>query len=76
MNYDKDMFSRFPILVSELQVLKQDLYNYKSCEEDPHKYPVKWRPKITTIQVAKDLNNLELKKLINFLRSHELDLNT
>ena len=33
-----------------------------------------WRPKVTTIQEAKDLNVLSLDALIGSLKTHEIEL--
>ncbi|XP_050877610.1 uncharacterized protein LOC127081395 [Lathyrus oleraceus] len=65
----ESMLSRFKILVSGLQVL------YKSYTSSDHSLLVKFRPKVTTIQEAKDLNTLSLESLIKNLQSHEMDLN-
>src|SRR6266487_806991 len=35
----------------------------------------KWRPKVTTIEEAKDLESISLESLISNLKSHELVLN-
>ena len=37
--------------------------------------PVRYRPKVTTIQEANDLNTLSLKSLISNLQSHEMEFN-
>jgi hypothetical protein len=36
--------------------------------------PAKWRPKVTAIQEAKDLDTLSLEGLISSLMSHEIEL--
>jgi len=37
--------------------------------------PAKWRPKVTTIGEARDLNTLSLENLISSLKFHEIGLN-
>ena len=36
--------------------------------------PKKWRPMVTTLKLAKYLNNISLEELISSLRSHEIEL--
>src|ERR1044072_3146728 len=36
--------------------------------------PKKWRPMVTALKVAKDLNQISLEELISSLRSHEIEL--
>jgi hypothetical protein len=36
--------------------------------------PAKWRPKVTSIQESKDLNEMIQENLISSLRSHEMEL--
>jgi len=37
--------------------------------------PDRWRPKVTTIEKAKDLNTLSVKDLVSSLKVHEINLN-
>ena len=37
--------------------------------------PKKWRPMVTALKLAKDLNKVTLEELISSLRSHEIELN-
>jgi len=37
--------------------------------------PVRWRPKVTAIEEAKDLNILSVEDLVSSLKVHELSLN-
>ena len=37
--------------------------------------PARWRPKVTTIEEAKDLNTLSVEDLVSSLKVHELSLN-
>ena len=55
------MYSRFQTLVSGLQILRS--------------LPAKWRPKVTAIEEAKDLNTLSVEDLISSLKCHEIGLN-
>ena len=37
--------------------------------------PARWRPKVTAIEEAKDLNTLSVEDLVSSLKVHELSLN-
>ena len=37
--------------------------------------PARWRPKVTAIEEAKDLNTLSVEDLVNSLKVHEISLN-
>ena len=37
--------------------------------------PARWRPKVTTIKEAKDLNTLSVEDLVSSLKDHEISLN-
>jgi len=37
--------------------------------------PARWRPKVTTIEEAKDLNTLSVEDLLSSLKVHEIGLN-
>jgi len=37
--------------------------------------PARWRPKVTTIEKAKDLNTLSVEDLVSSLKVHEISLN-
>ena len=37
--------------------------------------PAKWRPKVTAIEEAKDLNTLSVEDLISSLKCHKIGLN-
>jgi len=37
--------------------------------------PTRWRPKVTTIKEAKDLNTLSVEDLISSLKVHEIGFN-
>jgi len=66
------MFSRFQILVSGLQVLKKSYTTADHVKKILRSLPVKWRPKVTAIEEARDLNALSLENLISSLNCHEL----
>src|SRR4030065_708148 len=66
------MFSRFQILVYGLQVLKKSYTTPNHVKKILRSLPAKWRPKVTAIEEARDLNNLSLENLISSLKCHEL----
>lgn len=73
MKKDKDiktMFSRFQTLVFGLRVLNKSYTTYDHVKRILRSLPVIYRPKVTTIQDAKDLNILSLEKLISNFQSH------
>ena len=37
--------------------------------------PSRWRPKVTAIEEAKDLNTLSIEDLISSLKCHEIGMN-
>src|SRR4030066_935667 len=66
------MFSRFHILVLGLQVLKKSYTIADHVKKILRSLPVKWRPKVTTFEEARDLNALSLENLISSLKCYEL----
>ncbi|MCH90026.1 serine/threonine protein kinase SRPK1 [Trifolium medium] len=77
MKEDEDietMFARFQTLVSGLQVLKKSYTVPDHVRKILRSLPVKWRPKITVFQEAKNLKDVTLESLISSLRSHEMEL--
>src|SRR4030042_4304965 len=66
------MFTRFQTLVSGLQVLKKSYTTPDHVKKILRSLPAKWRPKVTAIEEARDLNNLSLENLISSLKCHEL----
>src|SRR4030067_176583 len=66
------MFCRFQILVSGLQVLKKSYTIVDHDKKILRSLPAKWRPKVTAIEEARDLNALSLENLISSLKCHEL----
>ncbi|WJX48740.1 25S rRNA (cytosine(2870)-C(5))-methyltransferase [Trifolium repens] len=72
----ESMFSRFKILVAGLQVLKRSYTTSDHVRKILRSLPSRWRPKVTAIQEAKDLDTLGLEELISSLRSHEIELSS
>src|SRR4030067_48531 len=66
------MYSRFQTLVSGLQVLKKSYTTADHVKKILRSLPAKWRPKVTTIEEARDLNALSLENLISSLKCHEI----
>ena len=60
--------------VCGLQVLNKSYYVLDYVKKILRSLSVKFRQKVTTIHVAKDLNKLSLENLINSLKSHEIEL--
>ena len=73
MKEDKDietMYSRFQTLVFGLQVLKKSYAATDHIKKILKSLPAKFRPKVTTIEEAKDLDKLSLENLIKSLKIH------
>ncbi|KAK2351839.1 gag-protease polyprotein [Trifolium repens] len=70
------MFSRFQILVSGLQLLDKSYTEADHVRKVLRSLPPKWRPKVTTFQEARDLDEVTLENLISSLKSHEMELIT
>src|ERR1044072_6218720 len=68
------MFSRFQMLVARLRVLDKGYSTADHAKKIIRSLPVKWRPMVTALKMAKDLNKISLEELISFLRSHEIEL--
>lgn len=71
----KPCFFTFQILVSRLHVLNKSYTTSDHVKNILRSFPVRYRPKVTTIHEAKDLNTLSLESLISNLQSHELEIN-
>jgi len=67
------MYSRFQTLVYGLQVLKKSYVASDHVNKILRSLPAKWRPKVTTIEEAKDLNTLSVEDLISSLKCHEIE---
>src|ERR1044072_2032096 len=68
------MFSRFQMLVAGLRVLDKGHSNADHVKKILRSLPAKWRPMVTALKMAKDLNKISLEELISSLRSHEIEL--
>jgi len=55
------MYSRFQTLVSGLQILKKSYVAYDHVNKILRSLPARWRPKVTAIEEAKDLNTLSVE---------------
>jgi len=78
MKEDKNietMYSRFQTLVSGLQILKKSYVASDHVNKILRSLPAKWRPKVTAIEEAKDLNTLSVEDLISSLKCNEIGLN-
>ena len=62
-------------LVSGLQILKKSYVASDHVNKILRSLPAKWRPKVTAIEEAKDLNTLSVEDLISSLKCHEIGLN-
>jgi len=69
------MYSRFQTLVSGLQILKKNYVASDHVNNILKSLPAKWRPKVTAIKEANDLNTLSVEDLIRSLNCHEIGLN-
>jgi len=71
----EEMYSRFQTLVSRLQILKKSYVVSDHVSKILRSLPARWRPKVTAIEEAKDLNTLSVEDLVSSLKVHELSLN-
>jgi len=71
----EEMYSRFQTLVSGLQILKKSYVASDHVSNILRSLPTRWRPKVTTIEEAKDLNTLSVEDLASSLKVHEISLN-
>jgi hypothetical protein len=60
--------------VSDLQVTNKSYVVPDHIKNILRSLPARFRPNVTTIQEAKDLNKLSLENLISSLKSHEIEL--
>ena len=67
----KTMFLRFQVVAYGLQGLNKRYTTFDHVKNILRSLPVRYRPKVTTIQEAKDMNNIILVSLINNLQSHD-----
>jgi len=71
----EQMYSRFQTLVSGLQILKKSYVASDHVSKILRSLPARWRPKVTAIEEAKDLNTLRVEDLVSSLKVHEIGLN-
>jgi len=71
----EQMYSRFQTLVSGLQILKKSYVTSDHVSKILRSLPARWKPKVTTIEEAKDLNTLSVEDLVSSLKVHEIGLN-
>ena len=71
----EQMYSRFQTLVSGLQILKKSYVASDHVSKILISLPARWRPKVTAIEEAKDLNTLSVEDPVSSLKVHEIGLN-
>ena len=71
----EEMYSRFQNLVSGLQILKKNYVVSDHVSKILRSLSARWRPKVTSIEEAKDLNTLSVEDLMSSLKVHEISLN-
>ena len=67
-----DMFTRFTDVVNGLKGLGKSFSDFELVNKILRSLPKSWDPKVTAIQVAKDLNNFPLEELIGSLMTYEM----
>ena len=68
------MFSRFQTLVAGLEVLDKGYSTADHVKKIIRSLPKQWRPMVTALKMAKDLNKISLEELVSSLRRHEIEL--
>jgi len=68
-------YSRFQTIVSGLQILKKNYVASDHVSKILRSLPARWRPKVTAIEEAKDINTLSVEDLVSSLKVHEISLN-
>jgi len=71
----EEMYSRFQTLVCGLQILKKSYVTSDHVSKILRCLPTRWRPKVTAIEEAKDLNTLSVEDFMSSLKVHEISLN-
>jgi len=71
----EEMYSRFQTLISGLQILKKSYVASDHVSKILRSLLARWRPKVTSIGEAKDLNTLSVEDLVGSLKVHEISLN-
>jgi hypothetical protein len=72
---ENELYSRFQTLVSGLQILKKSYVASDHVSKILRSLPARWRPKVTAIEEAKDLNTLSVEDLMSSLKVDEITLN-
>ncbi|KAL6324823.1 hypothetical protein AAG906_018350 [Vitis piasezkii] len=72
--YIVEMFSRFIVIVNELESLGKTYTKVEKVMKILRSLPRKWETKVTAIQEAKDLTKLSLEELIGSLMTYEIEL--
>ena len=62
------------MLVAGLRVLDKGYTTADHVKNIIRSLPVEWRPMVTALKLAKNLNNTSLEELISSLRSHEIEI--
>lgn len=70
----KEMFNRFTMIINDLKSLGKTYSTQEQIRKILRSLPKVWRPKVTTIQKAKDLARLQLDKLLGSLKVHEQEI--
>ena len=68
------MFSRFQTILNELRSLGRTYDNYDHIDKILRSLSRKWRPQVTALRAAKNLETMSLEELIGTLKVHELEL--
>jgi len=71
----EEMCLRFQTLVSGLQMLKKIYVASDHVSKILRSLPARWRPKVTVIEEAKDLNTLSVEDVMSSLKVHDISLN-
>ena len=71
----EEMYSRFQTLVFGIKLLKKSYVASDHVSKILRSLPARWRPKVTDIEEAKDLNTLSVEDLFSSLKVHEISLN-
>ena len=70
-----EIFTKFTDILNGLKSLGKDYSNSDVVHKILRSLPKNWKPKVTTIQEAKDLKKIALEELIGLLMTHELNIN-
>jgi len=71
----EQMYSRFQTLVSGTQILKKSYVASDHVSKILRSLPARWKPKVTAIEEAKDLNTLSVEDLVSSLKVPKICLN-